>query len=67
MKFCHSHVSGWKLENIILNEVSQAQKAKSDILSHMWNIDLKQMKQYYEILVTLGEVTYERGWVKEGN
>jgi hypothetical protein len=42
-----------ELENIILSEVSQTQKAKSlHVLSHMWNIDLIQMQQYYEALVT---------------
>jgi hypothetical protein len=40
-------------ENIILSEVSQVQKAKSLIFSHMWNIDLKQIQQYYEKQVTL--------------
>jgi hypothetical protein len=29
-----------ELENIILSEVSQAQKAKDYVFSHMWNIDL---------------------------
>jgi hypothetical protein len=29
-----------KLENIILSEVNQAQKAKEHVFSHMWNIDL---------------------------
>jgi hypothetical protein len=33
----------------------------------MWNIDLIQIQQYYEKLVTLREVTYERDRVKEGN
>jgi hypothetical protein len=42
-----------ELENIILSEVSQAQKAKSHIFSLMWNIDIIQMQQYYETLVTL--------------
>jgi hypothetical protein len=32
-----------ELENIILSEVSQAQKAKNHVLSHMWNIDLIQI------------------------
>jgi hypothetical protein len=35
-----------ELENTILSEVSQVQKVKSHIFSHMWNIDLIQ--QYYE-------------------
>jgi hypothetical protein len=34
-----------ELENIILSEVSQAQKAKNHIVfPHMWIIDLKQMQ-----------------------
>jgi hypothetical protein len=33
MKFCHSQVNGWNLENIILSEVSQAQKAKNSCSS----------------------------------
>jgi hypothetical protein len=39
-----------ELENIILSEVNQAQKAKSCMFSpppHMQIIDLKQMQQYY--------------------
>jgi hypothetical protein len=41
-----SFASKWmELENIILSEVSQAQKAKkSHVLPHMWIIDLKQMQ-----------------------
>jgi hypothetical protein len=42
-----------KLENIILSEVSQDQKAISCMFSHMWNTDLIQMQQYYGTLVTL--------------
>jgi hypothetical protein len=38
-----------ELENIILGEVSQAQKAKSCL----WNKDLIQIQQNYETLVTL--------------
>jgi hypothetical protein len=37
-----------ELENIILSEVSQVQKAKSYVFSNMWNIDLIQIQQYYE-------------------
>jgi hypothetical protein len=48
-----SFVGIWmELENIILSEVSQAQKAKSCMFSLMWNTDLTQMQQYYETLVT---------------
>jgi hypothetical protein len=43
-----------EVENIILSEVSPAHKAKSHMFSHMWIIDLKQMQQYYEKLVTQG-------------
>jgi hypothetical protein len=32
-----------ELENIIISEVSQAQKTKKHVLSHLWNIDLTQM------------------------
>jgi hypothetical protein len=42
-----------ELENIILSEVSQVQKAKSYMLCHVWNIDLIQMQQYYKKQVTL--------------
>jgi hypothetical protein len=56
-----------ELKNIILNEVSQVQKAKNHVFSHMWNIGLIQMQQYYEKQVMLGEVIYERRRVKEGS
>jgi hypothetical protein len=57
-----------ELENIILSEVNQVQKAKSCMLSLIWNIDLIQMQQYYEKQITLSEgVTYKRGGVKEGS
>jgi hypothetical protein len=41
-----SFASKWmELENIILSEVRQAQKAKKlFVLSHMWIIDPKQMQ-----------------------
>jgi hypothetical protein len=42
-----------KLESIILSEVSQVQKAKSNVFFHIWNIDLIQIQQYYEKQVTL--------------
>jgi hypothetical protein len=50
-----------ELENIILSEVSQAQKAKkSHVLPHMQIIDLKQMQQYYWTWVILrGDHTQE--------
>jgi hypothetical protein len=32
-----------ELKNIILSEDGQTQKAKSHILSHLWNIDLTQI------------------------
>jgi hypothetical protein len=35
-----------ELENIILSEISQAQKTKNRyVLSHMWTLDLGQMQQ----------------------
>jgi hypothetical protein len=42
-----------ELENIILSEVIQVQKAKSCVFSHMWNIDQIQTQQYCEKQVTL--------------
>jgi hypothetical protein len=37
-------VGKWiEMENIILGEISQVQKAKNCMLSHMWNIDLIQI------------------------
>jgi hypothetical protein len=42
-----------ELENIILSEVSQGQKAKSHMFSLVWIIDLKQMQQCYGTWVTL--------------
>jgi hypothetical protein len=46
-----------KLENIILNEVSRAQKTKSH---------LKQMQQYYGMWVTLRGGHAREGWVMQG-
>jgi hypothetical protein len=43
-----SFIGKWmELENI-LSEVSQFQKAKGHIFTHMWNIDPIQIQQYYE-------------------
>jgi hypothetical protein len=42
-----------ELENIILSEVSQVQKAKSCMSSLMYRLYLIQIQQYYETLVTL--------------
>jgi hypothetical protein len=50
-----------ELENVILCEVRQTQKAKSLIFSLMWNTNLIQMLRYYETLVTL-----RGGHVQEG-
>jgi hypothetical protein len=50
-----------ELENNIFSEVSQVQKSKSHVFSHMWNIDLIQIQQHYEKQVTLREVTIEKG------
>jgi hypothetical protein len=39
-----SFASKWmEMETIILNEVSQAQKAKNHVFPHMQTLDLKQM------------------------
>jgi hypothetical protein len=37
-----------ELEDIILSEVSQLQKAKIQVFSHVWIVDLMKMQQYYE-------------------
>jgi hypothetical protein len=38
-----------ELENIILSEISQIQKAKRPyVFNHMWNIELIQIQHYYE-------------------
>jgi hypothetical protein len=50
-----------ELENILISEISQTQKDKSCILSLRWNVDLIQIQQYYETLVTLREFTHSRG------
>jgi hypothetical protein len=44
-----------ELENIILSEVNQVQKAKQrlHVFSHMWKTDLIQIQQYYEKQVGL--------------
>jgi hypothetical protein len=41
-----------ELENIILSEVSQAQKAKNHVFPLMQIIDPKQMQRYYWTWVT---------------
>jgi hypothetical protein len=53
-KWILSFVSKWiGQENIILSELSQAQKAKkSHVLPHMQIIDPKQMQEYYWTWVT---------------
>jgi hypothetical protein len=44
-----SFVGKWmELENIILSEASQIQKAKYHVFSHKWNLDLIRMQSYYE-------------------
>jgi hypothetical protein len=49
-----SFVGKWmELENIILSEVSQAQKAKDHVFFHMWKKGLTQIHQYYEKQVML--------------
>jgi hypothetical protein len=43
-----SFTNKWmELKNIILREVSQAQKDKSHMIPHMQIVDLKQMQQNY--------------------
>jgi lauroyl/myristoyl acyltransferase len=50
-----SFTSKWmELENIILSEVSHAQKTKIlYILPHMWTLDLGQMQQLFDLGHTL--------------
>jgi hypothetical protein len=57
-----------QLEDIIVSDISQAQKDKGHhVFSRMWNTDPTQMQQYYETQVTLrGGDTRERE-VKEGS
>jgi hypothetical protein len=48
-----SFAGNWmEVENIILSEV-RLPRPKAHALPHRWNIDLKQMQQYYGIWVTL--------------
>jgi hypothetical protein len=50
-----------ELENIILSEVSQAQKTKNHVLPHMQTLDLGQMQKYGWTWITWqGESTYGR-------
>jgi transposase len=50
-----------ELENIILSEVRQVQKAQNLMFSLTCRIDLIQMQKYYETLITLsGGQTRER-------
>jgi hypothetical protein len=44
-----------ELENIILSEVSWVQRPNAHVFSHMWNINLMQIQQYYEKRVMLRE------------
>jgi hypothetical protein len=57
-----SFASKWmKLENIILSEVSQAQKTKNYVLPHMQTLDLGQIQQCCKTWVTCqGERPYRR-------
>jgi hypothetical protein len=51
-----------ELENIILSEVNQVQKAKKlNFFSFMSNIHLIQIQQYYE-----KQVTHEGRWYRRG-
>jgi hypothetical protein len=50
-----SLTSKWmEMENIILNEVSQAQKAKNHIFAHMQIVDLKYAVLLLDMGRTLG-------------
>jgi hypothetical protein len=49
----YSAIKKMELENIILSDISQVQKAKGHVFFHMWNIDSIQIQQYYEKQVTL--------------
>jgi hypothetical protein len=55
-----SFASKWmELENIVLSEVSQAQKTKNHVLPHMRTLNLRQMQQCGWTCVTRqGESTY---------
>jgi hypothetical protein len=55
-----------ELQNIILSEVNQAQKATYHVLFGMCNIDLKQMQHRYGTLVTLKRDLHRRDGAKEG-
>jgi hypothetical protein len=49
-----------ELKNIILSEVSQAQRAKNHVLPHMQIIDPKHMQQFYGTQITLrGDCTWK--------
>jgi hypothetical protein len=49
-----SFTNKWmELENIILSEVTQAQKAKHHVFLHMWIIDLKDAVIFLDIGHTL--------------
>jgi hypothetical protein len=50
------------MENIIVTEVSQTQKAKTHIFSLICGI---QVHQYYETLVTLKRGHAQEGWGKK--
>jgi hypothetical protein len=63
MNFCHSQKKWMELENIILNEVSQAQNAKRHMFSLI--INLIQVQQYYGTWVTLTRVHTLEGSDKE--
>jgi hypothetical protein len=52
------------LENIILSEVSQAQKAKVHVFSHMWNIGPMQIQAISYIHINIYR-TYTPKWEEE--
>jgi hypothetical protein len=43
-------------ENIILSEVSQAQKAKNHVLPHMWTLDQYYCNYFAVILLDMGHM-----------
>ena len=38
MKSCHLQQSGMELEGIMLSEISQSEKDKYHVFTHMWNL-----------------------------
>jgi hypothetical protein len=51
MKFFHLQVNGWDWRSS--SQVNSQVQDKRQMFSLMWNIDLLETQQYYEIQVTL--------------